>query len=304
MKTVMAKSHRNMILYTRIFVVIRLLIAAISAIVVILLGNFYITQLTTRSQAVQTSFDAQSIAAAQQNNLESMNASLQARYYQVFASLSKIITDPSLSASAGLINSDILARQADFEQTLALYQSNYELVTSDNMSTIRTILLNDNPTTGPAIINNQQVALEAVSGPTGLWAQYRILQDQTLTKLQTLESTPPTSAFLLNRAYNSVYLTLWQANKQFIDLRNTWQIVVGSAVTTGKTVSTVGPSVTMPVYVFNFIFICTMLLIFTIDLGFTNFQLRRSFLLFSEGKNSGNTPVPPSGSIPPVLQLP
>ena len=67
------------------------------------------------------------------------------------------------------------------------YQSNYELATSDNMSTIRTILLNDNPATGPTIISDQQAALNAVNGTAstkGLWAQYRNLQDQTLNKLQ------------------------------------------------------------------------------------------------------------------------
>ncbi len=153
----------NIPIFRRLFIAFSIA-AVIPVIVIVLLSNFYLSSLNTRGQAVQTSFDAQSIAADQQNNLERMNASLQARYNQVFASLSKVITDPSLSASGGLINGDILARQADFEQTLASYQSNYELATSDNMSTIRTILLNDNPATGPAIINDQQAALNAVNG--------------------------------------------------------------------------------------------------------------------------------------------
>ena len=172
----------NMPIFRRLFIAFSIA-AVIPVIVIVLLSNFYLSSLNTRGQAVQTSFDAQSIAAEQQNNLESMNASLQARYYQVFASSSKVITDPSLSASAGLINGDILARQADFEQTLQSYLSNYELATSDNMSTIRTILLNDNPATGPTIISDQQAALNAVNGTPstpGLWAQYSNLQNQTL----------------------------------------------------------------------------------------------------------------------------
>ena len=159
----MIKFLSNMPIFRRLFIAFAFA-AVVPVIVIVLLSNFYLSSLNTRGQAVQTSFDAQSIAADQQNNLERMNASLQTRHNQVFASLSNVIRDPSLSASGGLINADIIARQADFEQTLALYQSNYELATSANMSTVRSILLNDNPTTGPTIINNQQEALEAVSG--------------------------------------------------------------------------------------------------------------------------------------------
>jgi methyl-accepting chemotaxis protein len=263
----MIKYLSNIPIFRRLFFAFSVA-AVIPVIVILLLSNFYLSSLNTRGQAVQTSFDAQSIAAEQQNNLESMNASLQARYYQVFASLSTVITDPSLSASAGLINGDILARQADFEQTLQSYLSNYELATSDNMSTIRTILLNDNPATGPTIISDQQAALNAVSGTdstNGLWVQYRNLQDQTLNELQALENNPPANTAQLKNAYNVAYKNLWLANKQFIDLRNTWQIVVDTGVSTGKTVSTVGPSQTQPVIIATIIAIASsVMVVFTI----------------------------------------
>jgi len=263
----MIKYLSNIPIFRRLFIAFSVA-SVVPVIVILLLSNFYLSSLNTRGRAVQTSFDAQSIAAEQQNNLESMNASLQARYYQVFASSSKVITDPSLSASAGLINGDILARQADFDQTLESYLSNYELATSDNMSTIRTILLNDNPATGPTIISDQQAALNAVSGTdstNGLWAQYRNLQDQTLNKLQALENKPPANAAALKVAYNVAYKNLWLANKQFIDLRNTWQIVVDAGVSTGKTVSTVGPSQTQPVIIATVIAIASsILIVFTI----------------------------------------
>ena len=257
----------NIPIFRRLFIAFSVA-AIIPVIVIVLLSNFYLSSLNTRGQAVQTSFDAQSIAAEQQNNLESMNASLQARYYQVFASSSKVIIDPSLSASAGLINGDILARQADFDQTLQSYLSNYELATSDNMSTIRTILLNDNPATGPTIISDQQAALNAVNGTAstpGLWANYRDLQDKTLGKLQVIENNPSVSAAALKAAYNDAYKTLWHANQQFIDLRNTWQVVVDAGVSTGKTVSTVGPSQTQPVIIATVIAIASsILIVFTI----------------------------------------
>jgi methyl-accepting chemotaxis protein len=254
----------NIPIFRRLFIAFSVA-AVIPVIVIVLLSNFYLSSLNTRGQAVQTSFDAQSIAAQQQNNLERMNASLQTRHNQVFASLSNVIKDTSLSASGGLINADIIARQADFEQTLALYQSNYELATSDNMITIRNILLNDNPATGPSIISNQQEALNAVSGLNGLWAQYQKLQVAELSQLQNLVVRPPADANALRIQYDRAYYTLWSANNKFTDLRNSWQLVVDSAVSTGKTVSSIGPSQTQPVVIATVIaIISSILIVFTI----------------------------------------
>jgi methyl-accepting chemotaxis protein len=254
----------NIPIFRRLFIAFSVA-AVIPVIVIVLLSNFYLSSLNTRGQAVQTSFDAQSIAAQQQNNLERMNASLQTRYNQVFASLSKVILDPSLTASGGLINADIIARQADFEQNLALYQSNYELATSDNMSTIRNILLNDNPATGPAIISGQQAALNAVSGPNGLWVKYKTLQVTVLNQLGKLVIQPPPDQNALRADYNRAYLTIWMANNSFTELRNSWQLVVDSAVSTGITVSSVGPSQTTPVLVATIIaIISSILIVFTI----------------------------------------
>ncbi len=250
----------NIPIFRRLFIAFSVA-AIIPVIVIVLLSNFYVSSLNTRGQVVQTSFDSQSIAADQQNNLERMNASLQTRHNQVFASLSNVIKDPSLGASGGLINADIVARQADFEQTLALYQSNYELATSENMSTVRNILLNDNPATGPAIISTQQQALEAVSGTNGLWAQYKALQNAELIQLQKLVNNPPADPAALRIQYDQAYYTLWKTNNQFTLLRNSWQQVVDSAVSTGKTVSTVGPSQTQPVIIATVIAIASSVLI-------------------------------------------
>ena len=260
----MIKFLSNLPIFRRLFIAFTIA-SVVPVIVIVLLSNFYLSSLNTRGQAVQTSFDAQSIAAQQQNNLARMNASLQTRHNQVFASLSNVIKDTSLSASGGLINADIIARQADFEQTLALYQSNYELATSDNMSSIRNILLNDNPATGPSIISNQQEALNAVSGPSGLWAQYKKLQVAELSQLQNLVARPPADANALRIQYDRAYFTLWNANNKFTELRNSWQLVVDSAVSTGKTVSTVGPSQTQPVLIATIIAVASsVLIVFTI----------------------------------------
>ena len=92
--------------------------ALIPAIVIFILGNTYISSLTVRGQAVQTSFDAQNLASTQLVNLQRMNALVQTRFNEIFASLSGKITDPSLANAGGLVSTDIAAREADFQQTL------------------------------------------------------------------------------------------------------------------------------------------------------------------------------------------
>jgi methyl-accepting chemotaxis protein len=243
--------------------------AAIPAIVIILLGNFYISQLTTRSQAVQTSFDAQSLASQELVNLQRMNALVQTRFNQIFASLSGKITDPSLSNAGGLVSSDIAAREADFGQGLATYQANYDLTTSSNMDTIHSILINDNPATGPGIISSQQQALNAVATPkTGLWPRYQKLQEQEVALLDALDPSilgHPTVLPVdrLKSEYNKAYSLLWQANFQFTDLNNNWQRVVDDTSAMGKTVTSVGPSVTQPVLIATAIaVIATFLIVF------------------------------------------
>ncbi len=238
----------NIPIFRRIFLLF-LIAALVPAIVTISLGSFYLSTLTAQGQAVQTSFDAQSTAATQQSNLQSMNASLQTRHNQVFASLSNVVQDASLSAAGGLINSDIAAREVEFDSAINSYANNYEIATSSNMTDVRNILLNDNQSAGSKIINDQQKALSAVSGTNGLWAKYKALQDDELNQLQNLENNPPTTAAELNSKYNQAYTALWNANNIFTDLKNNWQEVTDEAVVMGKAVTTVGSATTSPVII-------------------------------------------------------
>jgi methyl-accepting chemotaxis protein len=244
----------NIPIFRRLFISFALA-AMIPAIVIILLGNFYISQLTIRSQAVQTSFDAQSLASQEQVNLQRMNALVQTRFNQIFASLSGKVNDPSLTYAGGLVSSDIAAREADFAQGLATYQTNYDLTTSSNMHGIRSILINDNPQIGPSIISSQQQALIAVTPPkTGLWSQYQVLQNQENALLDSLDPTVkghPTTlpTGVLAAQYKLAYSILWHTNNKFTDLNNNWQKVVDDSVAMGKTVTAVGPSQVTPVMV-------------------------------------------------------
>jgi len=260
----MSRFLSNIPIFRRIFLLF-LFAALVPSVVIISLGTFYLSTLTAQGQAVQTSFDAQSTAATQQNNLQRMNASLQTRHNQVFATLSNVVQDASLSAAGGLINSDIAAREVEFNSAINSYAANYELATSSNMSGVRYILLNDNQSNGSQIIEDQHKALASVSGPNGLWSKYKFLQDDELKQLQNLEKNPPTTAVELNNKYNQAYLTLWQADNVFTSLKNSWQEVSYEAVIMGKAVTSVGPATTSPVIVATVLAIlATIMVLFAI----------------------------------------
>lgn len=227
-------------IFRRLFIAFALA-TVVPAIVIVFLGNNNISSVDIRGQAVRTSFDAQNAASLQQINLQRMNALLQTRHNQVFASLSHQIKDASLSAAGALISGDIFAREADFNQALTDYQNNYALGTSSNMSNIQSILMSDNPNTH--ISSDQQAALDKVINVD--WPKYRGFQDQELKQLDAAQI----SLLPIDQAYSTAYQTLFNANTAFTDLKNDWQRVEDIAIEMGKTVTAVGPSQTQPIII-------------------------------------------------------
>ena len=240
--------------------------AVISGIVIVLLGNFDLSSLTTQGQAVRTSFDAQSAAAQEDTNLQRMNAVLEAFHNEIFGSLSGVIKDPSFFSSGALLDGEVRAREAEFDQALKTYQSSYQIATSSNMSTIRSILLNDSPAGGNQIINSQQAALESVIN--NLWPQYKSDQDLVLSDLEQYQSElqagfAPTSA-TTNQLYEADYEHLYKVRLDFTNLNNNWSNVVSAAVNMGKAVTAVGPSQTQPILLATAIaFILTLMVLIT-----------------------------------------
>src|SRR5579859_185178 len=227
----------NIPIFRRLFVVFAIS-AIIPILVIVLLGNFYLQSMGVRSQAVQTSFDAQNIATQEQTNLERMNALLQARFAQVFAQNSPALgDDPSLQASGELTSADVTALAIDFGQTLTSYQQGYEIATSDNMSVIRSILTSDSPDQGHQVITDQQTALNAVARTD--WGAYQLLQDKVLKELDQQAN------------YFTTYADLYQANLDFLHLKNHWQQVVDTATEMGTAITRVGPSLTNPLLIYT-----------------------------------------------------
>ncbi len=226
----MFKFLRNIPIFRRLLMVL-ISVAVIPVIVIVLLGVFYLQSFEVRSQAVQTSFEAQNTATQEQINLQRMNALLQARFAQVFAQNSAAVGgDPSLAASGGLIGADITNLELEFNNNLASYQQNYGIATSDNMKSIRDILRSDAPSS--TVANIQQIALNAVKSSD--WITYQRAQDTALADLDE------------NKGYKTSYADFYQANLDFLVLKNHWQQVVDSATEMGTTVTRVGPSLTNP----------------------------------------------------------
>src|SRR5579872_6105703 len=107
----------NIPIFRRLFIAFAIA-ALIPGIVIVLLGNFYISSLTTRGAAVRTSFDAQSIAATEETNLQRMNTALEDYhsevYGQVFAILGGVSIDPSYFNSGALIGGEVVQNEAEF----------------------------------------------------------------------------------------------------------------------------------------------------------------------------------------------
>ncbi|MGB8344449.1 MAG: methyl-accepting chemotaxis protein [Ktedonobacteraceae bacterium] len=255
----------NIPIFRRLFIAFAAA-ALISGIVIVLLGNFDISALTTQGQAVRTSFDAQSAASQEDTNLQRMNAVLEAFHNEIFGSLSGVITDKSFFSSGALLDGEVRAREAEFDQALKTYQSSYEIATSPNMATIHSVLLSDDPANGQQIINSQQAALESVIN--NLWPKYKTDQDIVLTDLEHLQSElqsgfAPTPA-VTNQLYEQDYENLYHVRLDFTNLNNNWSNVVNAAVNMGKAVTTVGSAQTQPILIATALaFILTLLVLIT-----------------------------------------
>lgn len=212
---------------------------------IVLLGTFYLQSIEVRNQAIQTSFNAQNAATQQQINLQSMNDLLQARFAQVVAQNSTTLNgDPSLNASGQLTNTNIAALEISFDQGLTSYQQNYEIATSANMSTVRSIITSDTADQGRQLISGQQNALNEVINTD--WVKYRSQQDKVLNELDgTID-------------YPTDYADFYQANLIFLNLRNHWQQVVASATAMG---TAIGPTLITPLLTYTGVAILFTLLV-------------------------------------------
>src|SRR5947209_7229803 len=257
----MVRFISNIPIFRRLFIAFAIA-ALIPGIVIVLLGNYYVSSLTTRGQAVRISFDAQSAASQEETNLQRMNAVLQAFHNQIFGSLGSVIQDASFYASGAQDGQEVRHNEAEFDQAIGNYQSNYEIQTSPNMSTIHDMLLSSDAANS-SIISSQKSALDKVNV---LWGKYKTYQDAELRDLEGLQGKLLSGATLtrseINTAYNQDYETVALARDTFTNLKNSWQQVVDDAVSMGKAITTVGSSQTQPILIATLVaFILTILVV-------------------------------------------
>jgi hypothetical protein len=266
----MMQSNANIPRLRRIFLALAFMVAIP---VLIWLSNSYLTSLNKRSQAVETSVAAQTVADQQQTNLQAMNSQLRSRFYQIFASMNNSVQDPSLSSSGGLIAADITASTINFDQALTNYQSNFELATSQNMSIVRAYL--ERNSTGSKILSDQQSALNAIVNKD--WPHYKMYQDKVLIELQAIanqeQSGIKVSSQLMQLWYEQDYNTLFITNQAFTQLKRDWQQVADIAASSSIAVSSVGISETLPIII-TLVCISFILLVFAIRWGIASFSMK------------------------------
>jgi hypothetical protein len=279
----MMQSSSNIPRFRRIFLAITLLVAIP---VIIWLSSSYLTSLNKRSQAVQTSVDAQTVADQLQTNLQVMYAQLGSRFYQTFASLNNSVLDPSLPNSGDLIAADIAARAQDFDQAVRNYQSSFELATSPNMSNVRAYL--ESNSTDGKLLNDQQAVLDAVVSIE--WPQYKMYQKQVLLELQAIvnqsQSGTKVTSQLVNQWYAQDYNTLFLAGQVFTKLKSDWQQLAGMAASSSKAVSAVGLSQTLPINI-ALACIALVLLAFAVRWGIASFSRSAISLRFGRVNKRG-----------------
>lgn len=250
-ETYMMRFLRNVPIFRRMLLAFGFA-TLIPGVVILVLGNVYLDSLNNQKQAVRLSFAAQSQALQEAASLQQMNALLQARFYQVFASQSDVLSDPTLSASGSPLTGEIHALEADFARALTVYQQQYELATSAHMAVVRTTLHNADPAEAGQIVEGQQEALARVIGPGHVWARYQGYQDQELTQLERLQNDQQrgihSSTPVLRQRYQQDYGLLHTAQQAFTDLRKNWQQVVQAAEDTGTALTTVGSARMQPIF--------------------------------------------------------
>ena len=266
----MAQSNVHIPRFRRILLAVVFILAVP---VLIWLSNSYITSLNKRSEAVETSVNAQTVADQQQTNLQVMNSQLTSRFYQIFASMNNTVQDPSLSTSGGLIAADITERAINFDQALTNYQSNFELSTSPNISNVRAYL--ERNQTGNKIMSDQQSALNAIVNKD--WPQYKMYQDKVLLELQTITNQmlngTKVSPQLIWLWYEQDYFTLFSTSQAFTQLKKDWQQIADIAASSTIVVSSTGISETLPI-ILIVVCISIVLLAFAIRWGIASFSMK------------------------------
>lgn len=219
----MFRSISNLPIFPRLFPAL-ILAALLPGLVIFVLGSFYIGTLNTRGQALQTSNKAVDLGYQQLGNLQRMNALLGVLFTTTATKNTASATTAATPTIGQPIDDELVSLEGNFNRGSMQYQRDYQLATSATMSTVRSIVLHDNPRLG----RDQQMTLDLVLGSGQEWPTYYQAQEQSRLALQGHQS------------FVTVQLLLDAANAAYAPLEKDWQHLVDLTRSIGDSVAQVG----------------------------------------------------------------
>jgi methyl-accepting chemotaxis protein len=187
-----------------------LLAAIVAGIIISTLGLIFINAQQSRSQAMQMSIHTFKSATTASTYLPQIINLLKLAYRDQY----DVLVQPSPPQEQA---PDTLSQLATvthlFDQAIAQYQQSYQINTSPQMSTLRSMLLYENPDT--ALPREQQATLDQVTHT--LWPDYQQAQNQLI------------NAFTTKVSSDQAMVLLQQAITKYTALSNGWDKVTANA---------------------------------------------------------------------------
>jgi methyl-accepting chemotaxis protein len=211
----------RMPIFLRLFLAFALA-AIIPAIVIIVLGTFFLNTLTVHGQAMQVANQATTTSMQAMSDLERMNALLGEYHSTLYANDGPYgLNSSAMTRMATSAETEILDLEHSFGNELSTYQQNFLLGSSPNMDSVRRSLPGDIN----SLATNQAQIFRTASQQ---WSDYKQAQDAELTALKA------------NLPHSQTHSLLEQANTKYASLLTSWQQLVTTTQTISNEVTTIG----------------------------------------------------------------
>ena len=198
-----------------------LLAAIIPGIIISILGFTFINTQQSRTQAIQMNIHICKSATTIGAYLPQIINLLKLAYHNQYDILDKPLPlEDETPDPLGQLT--IVTRY--FDQAVAQYQQAYQINTSSQMSSVRSILLNDNPTS--TLPREQQTTLDQIEHT--LWPDYQQAQNQLV------------NAFNAKASSDQAIPLLQDATTKYTALSDGWNKVIGNAETLSIAIAQVG----------------------------------------------------------------
>src|SRR6266700_4108635 len=252
--TQMFKFLTSMSIFRRLFLA-AMLSAIIPGGVIFVLGSSYVSTLNTINDTVRMSSDAVKLATDQQADLLRMNALLNA-----------LNTGSPSSAAVTQQSREVEQLTNDFDQKLSLYQSNYQITSSNGMKGVRDVL-NSN-----GLGNQIPVSQRSMICVVNLqWHAYKTAQNAILNDLQKRNGA------------NQIAADLAQSNLLYLPVKGNLDNLVGLTESLNQAVAQVNaaqitPTILWTIVAFFFSTLVVFLIGYIVNLTITSPLRQLAFL--------------------------